>query len=479
MSRLSSQAAHRAGAQVSILWILIPLALAGAIELAQAWHGPCVLALSASHGINAGDLPAFLLVVVAMAAGRARSSGRASLTRGWVLPASAITLGAALLTAGMLATAGGALMPAGGATLDGTIRQRIADDAVPVNRWTNVALTYDGSRQWLYINGRAVAGHSASGRIQTPRKPLWIGGNRPYGEHFDGLIDEVRIYDRALSVRAIRRDMAAPIRRVPGLVAAYAFDTGAGTQAQDASGHGNTGDITSGTWARGRYGDALRFNGVDSVVRVPPSRWLDLTRAMTLSAWIRPSEEQTGWRTVVQREVDAYFLTASSGRHDRLGLEDTVRIALVVVAAVWFCWLISSDRGPRTTARRRSWWLPALLFMLGAAGDAALAPSGTLLGCTLVALWLAATASGSGERAGFLLAAAACAGVTIAALASAGDVGSVLAHDQGATARTTALGALFVLAGTLAARRSSRDAHFATSRFSASPGRVFRRDSHV
>jgi len=235
VSCLSSQATHRA--PVSILWIVIPLAVAGGIELLQAWHGPCVLALSASHGINAGDLPAFLLVIVSIAAARARSSGRASLSRGWVLPASAITVGVVLLTAGMLATAGGPLMPAGGATLDGTIRQRIADDAVPVDRWTNVALTYDGSRQRLYIDGRTVANHSATGRIQTPGNPLWIGGNRPYGEHFDGLIDEVRIYDRALSARAIRTDMAAPVRRAPGLVAAYAFDAGSGTRASDASGH--------------------------------------------------------------------------------------------------------------------------------------------------------------------------------------------------------------------------------------------------
>ena len=456
MSRLPSPAAHRAGARVSILWIVIPPALAGGIELVQAWHGPCVLALSASHGINAGDLPAFLLVVAAIAAARARSSGPASVSRGWALPASAIVLGSVLLAAGMLATAGGPLKPAGGATLDGRIRQRIADETLPVGRWTSVALTYDGATQRLYINGRAVASHAASGRIQAPRNPLWIGGNHPYGEHFDGLIDEVRVYDRALSARAVRADMAAPVKRVPGLVAAYAFDTGSGTRATDASGHGNTGDISRAMWARGRYGDALRFNGVDSVVRVAPSRSLDLTRAMTLSAWIRPSEEQTGWRTIVQREIDAYFLTASSGQHDRLGLEDAFRIVLVVAAALWFGGLIASNQGPWTTARRRSWWLPALLFALGAVGDAALAPSGTLLGCTLVALWLATTASETGERACFLLAAVSCAGVTVAALVSVGRVGAVLGHDEGAIARTTALGALFVLAGTLAGRHRLR-----------------------
>ena len=37
------------------------------------------------------------------------------------------------------------------------------------------------------------------GTIQATDNPLWIGGNNPYGEYFTGLIDEVRIYNRALT----------------------------------------------------------------------------------------------------------------------------------------------------------------------------------------------------------------------------------------------------------------------------------------
>ncbi|MGZ5312109.1 MAG: LamG-like jellyroll fold domain-containing protein, partial [Solirubrobacterales bacterium] len=46
---------------------------------------------------------------------------------------------------------------------------------------------------------------------QTTDNPLWIGGNSPYGEYFQGLIDEVRVYDRALSQADIQADMNAPI----------------------------------------------------------------------------------------------------------------------------------------------------------------------------------------------------------------------------------------------------------------------------
>ena len=39
---------------------------------------------------------------------------------------------------------------------------------------------------------------------------------------------------------------------------------------------------------------------------------LDLTTAMTLSAWIKPTASQSGWRTILQHETDAYFLNASN-----------------------------------------------------------------------------------------------------------------------------------------------------------------------
>ena len=50
------------------------------------------------------------------------------------------------------------------------------------------------------------------------------------------------------------------------------------------------GTITAGSWStQGRYGNALSFNGTNSVVRIPSSASLNLTTAMTLSAWIRPA----------------------------------------------------------------------------------------------------------------------------------------------------------------------------------------------
>jgi PKD repeat protein len=71
--------------------------------------------------------------------------------------------------------------------------------ALPVNRWTHLAATYDGARQRLFVNGVQVASRTQTGAIATSTSPLRIGADGARGEHFLGRIDEVRIYSRALS----------------------------------------------------------------------------------------------------------------------------------------------------------------------------------------------------------------------------------------------------------------------------------------
>jgi len=443
-------------------WLIQGLLVGAAagIVASEVWHGPIVLWLSSDHGIDAGDLPAFPLVALAIAVRRRtsrRQAGEAeprASSGSWAVSASAIVLGALMLVAGVVAKAGGGpLVPAGGGTFDGTIRHTSGTTAVPVNRWTHVALTYDGATLRLYVNASQLASRGTTGSIQTPGSPLWIGGNRPYGEYFSGLIDEVRVYDRALRRDEIREDMATPVEPASGLVAAYDFDDRSGPTAADSSGHGNAGTIRGATRTEGRYAYALRFDGAGARVRVPASASLDVTRAMTLSGWIRPTRPQNGWRTIVQRQTDAYLLTASSDRANRGGPLDDLRAALLIAAGIWFCVVIATGLGPRDADRARFWWLPVGLFMLGCVADAALAPSGTLIGPTLVALWLGATASSRAEVVSFLLAAAVLTGLTVASLADVAGVDVTLSRADGAIARTAAMGMLFMLAGVQGLRR--------------------------
>jgi hypothetical protein len=100
-------------------------------------------------------------------------------------------------------------------------------------------------------------------------------------------------------------------------VAAYGFDEATGTTATDASGRGNTGTIAGGavrTTATAKYGGAITFDGVNDLVSVPDANSLDLTNAMTLEAWVRPTAIGN-YRTVILKETAGnlvYALYASS-----------------------------------------------------------------------------------------------------------------------------------------------------------------------
>jgi hypothetical protein len=84
-----------------------------------------------------------------------------------------------------------------------------------LNTWTHLAATYDGSVLRLYVNGAQVSTRTIGGNILTSTSPLRIGGNSIWGEYFSGLIDEVRIYNRALTASQIQTDMNTAISGTP------------------------------------------------------------------------------------------------------------------------------------------------------------------------------------------------------------------------------------------------------------------------
>ena len=84
---------------------------------------------------------------------------------------------------------------------------------LPTNQWTHLATTYDGTTMRLYVNGVQVASKPQTGNIAVANGALRIGGNASFaGEFYDGLIDEVRIYNRARSAAQITADMNTPIQ---------------------------------------------------------------------------------------------------------------------------------------------------------------------------------------------------------------------------------------------------------------------------
>jgi len=108
----------------------------------------------------------------------------------------------------------GAMIPAGGAVYDGTESYLAGTTPLPLNTWTHLAVTYDGAMVRLFVNGSQVSSTAHTGTIQVTSNPLRIGGNT-YGQYFQGVIDEVRIYSRAITAAEVASDMVNPVLQRP------------------------------------------------------------------------------------------------------------------------------------------------------------------------------------------------------------------------------------------------------------------------
>lgn len=79
------------------------------------------------------------------------------------------------------------------------------------NVWSHLAATYDGATMRLYVNGVQVTSRAQTGTIPTSSGALSFGGDVAFGQYFAGRIDEIRIYDRAMSAAEIQTDMTIPV----------------------------------------------------------------------------------------------------------------------------------------------------------------------------------------------------------------------------------------------------------------------------
>jgi hypothetical protein len=118
-------------------------------------------------------------------------------------------------TAGGLAYAlyanNGVSRPAGYVQIGGIDRVATGTAVVPTNAWTHLAYTYDGANMRMYVNGVLVRTVARTGNILLSTGALRIGGNASWGEYFTGLIDDVRVYNRALILAEVQADMNTPV----------------------------------------------------------------------------------------------------------------------------------------------------------------------------------------------------------------------------------------------------------------------------
>ena len=175
--------------------------------------------------------------------------------------------------------------------------------------WHHFACTFDSTTKTraLYLDGAPAGSDIASANYQGTGN-IKIGGNYTSDSNaYSGNIDEVRIYNRALS----RQEINSLYNFTPAPVLYYNFNENTGTTANDSSGNGNAGTLTNGpTWVNGSQSGGLRFDGVDDSVVRADNATIDVTGNITMSAWVYPTASDAN-ATVVTK-LNAYYLERHS-----------------------------------------------------------------------------------------------------------------------------------------------------------------------
>ena len=85
-------------------------------------------------------------------------------------------------------------------SLDGAhVTQQTPNNAIVPDEWLHVCATWDGSAARIYVNGEMKLEQPRPGKLVPPKLPLRIGHRNGSPHYFNGTIDEVRIYNHALT----------------------------------------------------------------------------------------------------------------------------------------------------------------------------------------------------------------------------------------------------------------------------------------
>ena len=182
-----------------------------------------------------------------------------------------------------------------------------------MNHWNHLAFAYNDTQDTMYMHFAGTERPSAvpQNLPPTPGIDVSIGADSQGASNFFiGTIDDVAVYDAALSAAAIRQLYDSHTH--PDLVASYYFNGDAG----DVSGNGHDGGITGASFVPDRSGNpdgALNFDGNDYVL-VSDHADLRFNQQLTITAWIKETTRRQYAKLLSRRSGNYfYFLGVDNG----------------------------------------------------------------------------------------------------------------------------------------------------------------------
>jgi uncharacterized protein (TIGR03437 family) len=260
-------------------------------------------------------------------------------------------------------------------TTSGEVRpvfNQMAEWKLALNTWSHVTITWDGALLKAYLNGQQLgSGSAATGTIRNTANAntcLMIGNepiqpcNIESGYGFHGRLDEIEVFDRALSAAEVQAifnaDSAGKCKTTPGNCVtapsgAIAWLPGDGTATDLTGMHNGTLQNGATATAAGKVGQAFSFDGVNDFVGL--GTWSAGVQ-WTLEAWVNPASvpanrrailggmnDCNDWALVLQDGKWGVAIKPSSG-----ACTETVTSGVAAVANTWYH-LIATNDG--TTAR--------------------------------------------------------------------------------------------------------------------------------
>ena len=186
-----------------------------------------------------------------------------------------------------------------------------SDKTVADNHWHLVCFVKDGTSGTYYVDGIRNGTVTAASDVVYGSHDWVIGKDyRDNSSYFNGFLDDVRVYNRALS--------SSEVADLYGLIGYWKFDDGSGSTAIDSSSNGNNGTLFNNpSWVPGKLGGALQFNGGSSYVEIQDAPVFEATSSLTVSAWVYSPNFQQNAMIVTKNPVNTdwqlFLETGSSG----------------------------------------------------------------------------------------------------------------------------------------------------------------------
>jgi Concanavalin A-like lectin/glucanases superfamily/K319L-like, PKD domain len=195
--------------------------------------------------------------------------------------------------------------------------------------WHHFVIVVDTVSGRLYRDGSLVSTLAWTGvpGATSTAEPLQFGRYSNYPTALEGVLDEVAMWNRALSELELNKLLPGKLTgNEPSLIGFWPFEDGEGDTAMDASGHNHDGALVNGSaWipstalleANPNTGNALRFDGLNDRVEVASNGSLN-AYPLTVTAWIKTAQTVPGYVSVANKYVggsaNGYSLHIYNGR---------------------------------------------------------------------------------------------------------------------------------------------------------------------